>query len=189
MDLAYNRRCPAWGNLTWPKVGEFNLASGDIDAALFERSSNCLYLFQMKWSNVFALSLRERRNRMLYLAKANTWIEQTTQWVASSGKQEVLSRLCLDNKGIDRDDFEIRLVVLARFTARFSGTTGFDQRAAWISWPSLSRLVEENRGKASPLEEAFCRAMASRKVEEHGTDTDSSPVEYHFPDLKVDVFS
>ncbi len=28
MDLAYNRRCSAWGNLTWPKVGEFNLASG-----------------------------------------------------------------------------------------------------------------------------------------------------------------
>lgn len=30
IDLAYNRRCPAWGNLTWPKVGEFNLANGVI---------------------------------------------------------------------------------------------------------------------------------------------------------------
>jgi predicted metal-dependent HD superfamily phosphohydrolase len=28
VDLAYNRRCPAWGNLTWPKVEEFNLANG-----------------------------------------------------------------------------------------------------------------------------------------------------------------
>ncbi len=26
--MDYNPDCPAWGNLTWPKVGEFNLANG-----------------------------------------------------------------------------------------------------------------------------------------------------------------
>lgn len=26
--LAYNPGCPAWRNLTWPRVGEFNLANG-----------------------------------------------------------------------------------------------------------------------------------------------------------------
>ncbi len=26
--MDYNPDCPAWGNLTWPKVGEFDLANG-----------------------------------------------------------------------------------------------------------------------------------------------------------------
>lgn len=26
--MDYNPVCTAWGNLTWPKVGEFNLANG-----------------------------------------------------------------------------------------------------------------------------------------------------------------
>jgi hypothetical protein len=26
--MDYNPLCPAWGSLTWPKVGEFNLANG-----------------------------------------------------------------------------------------------------------------------------------------------------------------
>jgi len=28
--MDYNPDCPAWGNLTWPKVGEFNLANGEF---------------------------------------------------------------------------------------------------------------------------------------------------------------
>lgn len=28
--MDYNPDCPAWGNLTWPKVGEFNLANGAL---------------------------------------------------------------------------------------------------------------------------------------------------------------
>jgi len=27
-DMDYNLDCPAWGNLSWPKVGEFNVANG-----------------------------------------------------------------------------------------------------------------------------------------------------------------
>ena len=27
-NMGYNSDCPAWGSLTWPKVGEFNLANG-----------------------------------------------------------------------------------------------------------------------------------------------------------------
>lgn len=30
--MDYNPVCPAWGNLTWPKVGEFNLANGEQTA-------------------------------------------------------------------------------------------------------------------------------------------------------------
>ncbi|WP_395402365.1 hypothetical protein ACHMW6_29545 [Pseudoduganella sp. UC29_106] len=28
--MNYNPDCPAWGNLTWPKVEEFNLANGEL---------------------------------------------------------------------------------------------------------------------------------------------------------------
>lgn len=28
--MDYNPDCPAWGNLTWPKVGEFDLANGVV---------------------------------------------------------------------------------------------------------------------------------------------------------------
>ena len=28
--MDYNPDCPAWGSLTWPKVGEFNLANGEF---------------------------------------------------------------------------------------------------------------------------------------------------------------
>ncbi|WP_374361226.1 hypothetical protein [Pseudoduganella danionis] len=35
--MDYNPDCPAWGNLTWPKVGEFDLANGENNFAIEAR--------------------------------------------------------------------------------------------------------------------------------------------------------
>lgn len=48
--MDYNPDCPAWGNLTWPKVGEFDLANG-------VSSSKCVPVHAM-WYRPFSVKNR-----------------------------------------------------------------------------------------------------------------------------------
>lgn len=156
----------------------------DIDAAYYEKSSNCLYLFQLKWFDVFAYSLRERQSRLTNLLKANKWIDQVSQWTENTARQEILSHIDLKGREITSDSFEIRLVVLTRFSARFSGTHEYDERAAWLSWPRLCRLMHENKESGSQLAAAWLIAKEDGKAGERKSDLCD---EYIFPGLQVDV--
>jgi hypothetical protein len=59
--------CPAWGNLTWPKVGEFHLANGgahkDYDAAGFVKDLRTAkitqHFAQKKHSGIDARTTRQ----------------------------------------------------------------------------------------------------------------------------------
>lgn len=157
----------------------------DIDAVLFEKASNCLYLFQLKWFDVFAHGLKERQSKLTNLLKANKWVEQVSHWTTSMAHDELLSRLALKGLRLPSPPFEIRLVVLTRYSARFSGTHQYDERAAWMSWPRLCRLVTENEGHASPLKMAWHAVKADGDIEYRTTGEHS---EYVFPNLRVDVY-
>lgn len=158
----------------------------DIDAAYFEKSSNCLYLFQLKWLDVFAYGLRERQSKLTNLLKARKWIEQVSQWVTNTVREEILSRLGLKGLEVASDSFEVRLVVLTRFSARFSGSHEYDERAAWLSWPRLCRLMHENEGSVSPLAAAWLLAKEDGKAVERQSDSCNK---YVFPGLQVDVYN
>ena len=158
----------------------------DIDAALLENTGNCLYLFQLKWFDIFGYSLKERQSKLSNLLKANKWVEQVDQWVSSVSHTELFSRLGLKELRSVPGSLTIRLVVLTRYTARFSGTHQYDERAAWVSWPKLYRLVNENEGHPSPLDVAWHAAKTDGAIEYRPSGKLS---EYVFPDFRVDVYS
>ncbi|HWW05892.1 hypothetical protein [Collimonas sp.] len=158
----------------------------DIDAVLFERSTNCIYLFQLKWFDVFAHSLRERQSKLRNLLdKGNKWVEQICDWVSNTSQSEILSKLDLQGKGIHADSLEIRTVVLTRFSARFSGEHRYDERAAWLSWPRLCRLMSESQRHDAPLEAAWQKAKEDTNAVPQEP---SSHTEYLFHGMKVDVY-
>lgn len=157
----------------------------DIDAVLFDRTRNCLYLLQIKWFDVFAYGLRERQSKLSNLLKANKWVEQIHRWATDTPREKLLLNVGLPDVVSAPQAMAIRPIVLTRNVARFSGSHRYDERAAWISWPRLCRLVKENAGKDSPLEIAWQIAKSDEYVSPRAS---TECTEYRFPGLKVDVF-
>ena len=157
----------------------------DIDATLFEKSTKCLYLLQLKWLDVFAHNLRERQSKLSNLLdKGNKWVDQVSQWSETTPRSEILDRLGLSSLALTPNSVEIRIVVLTRFSSRFSGAHEYDERAAWLSWPTLCRSVAECAPHSAPLEAAWKKAREESPIEScEGV----RRKEYVFQDLRVDV--
>lgn len=155
----------------------------DIDAVLFDTTANCLYLFQLKWFDVFGLGLKERQSKLTNLLKANKWVNQVSSWISTLSQCELFIRLDLQ-KHQPEITAEIRLIVLTRNSARFSGSHKYDERAAWIAWPRLIRLVTEGSNHLAPMEEAWLSATEDihQKHQPSGKFT-----KYEFPGLQIDV--
>lgn len=155
----------------------------DIDAVLLDTTANCLYLFQLKWFDIFGLGLKERQSKLTNLLKANKWVDQVSSWVSTLSQRELFIRLGL-HKHLPSTTVEVQLFVLTRNSARFSGPHKYDERAAWIAWPRLVRLVAESSDHPAPLEGAWLTAKEDihQKYQPSGEYT-----EYKFPDLQVDV--
>ena len=157
----------------------------DIDAVLFDKACNCIYLFQLKWFDVFGLRLKERQSKLNNLLKAEEWVDRVNLWVSNVSNRELFSYLGL-SKHLPARSVDVRLIVLTRNGARFSGTHKYDERAAWISWPRLCRLVSENKTHPSPLEVAWHAAKTDADAEHQPS---GECTEYSFPGLRIDVFS
>jgi hypothetical protein len=156
----------------------------DIDAVLFDRGGNCLYLLQVKWFDIFAYGLRERESKLKNLLKANKWVDQVHRWTVNTPLAEILLRVGLQDVVTAPDSMEIRLLVLTRNSARFSGMHQYDDRAGWISWPRLCRLLDESSGQALPLD-AVWRTV--KETSELWHQPPGEITEYRFPSLNVDL--
>jgi hypothetical protein len=159
----------------------------DIDAVLFDRSCGVLYLFQLKWLDVFGHGLKERQSKLTNLLKANSWVEQVERWVSSMPRSKLASLVGLGEELRALADFTVRTVVLTRFNARFSGTHCYDERAVWMSWPQLCRSVAEARDCPSPLNVAWhgARAIGVRPECKDAEQLTS----YDFPKLRIDLYT
>jgi hypothetical protein len=115
-------------------------ARTDIDAAVFDRKTGALGLFELKSQDPFARSAAEltrQRDNLLY---ANRQVSGTLDWLNRHGADEVLNRI--DRQTAKR--FRVRKVhpfVLGRFLAHFNDGQAPDRRAAWATWPQVLRLA------------------------------------------------
>ncbi len=155
----------------------------DIDAVLLDAKGNCLYLFQLKWFDIFGLGLRERQSKLTNLLKANKWVDQVSSWVSTLSQQDLFTRLGLQ-KHFPVITADVRLFVLTRNSVRFSGLHEYDDRAAWIAWPRLARLVTENSDHLAPVEEAW---LIAKEDISKGYQPSGMCTKYEFPYLRVDV--
>lgn len=160
-----------------------NTISTDIDAVLLDRGRNCIYLFQLKWFDIFGLRLNERQSKLKNLIETGSkWIERVEYWLRQTPRGEVLKALGFTQLS---EHTAIRLVILTRNAARFSGSHCYDKRAAWFAWQKLCRVVGEGSESESPLESTWVEAMSS-------SDAVFTPkgecTQHDFQDLRVDIW-
>jgi hypothetical protein len=134
----------------------------DIDALILDRQTGTFAVIQLKWQDSFENSLAERASRQKNVTKeGNAWIE-------------VIARACEGMSGTDRalllgispDEAAnaqgMRLFVLTRNGAKFSGGESRDSRAAWISWYDLLRRCQMAKDSADPLSRLWTSGRRER---------------------------
>lgn len=153
----------------------------DIDAIVIDRECGSVALVQLKWHDIFGLSLSERESRRRNIAKANEWTARVAEWVGSRSSREVLRQLRIDVPASDRPPL---LYVIARYTARFSGDEGQDTRASWLGWPEVQNAAADALVASDPLTLIPEQVMGHQKKYESPAMED---VAFQFPGLEVSL--
>lgn len=131
----------------------------DIDAAVFDRKSGTLALFELKSQDPFARStaeLQRQRDNLLY---ANRQVSGTLDWIKRHGADEILSRIDTRTAKTFRAQ-KVYPFVLGRYLAHFNDGAAPDPRAAWGTWPQVLRLLEQQpiaATDANPIASLFNR--------------------------------
>lgn len=135
----------------------------DIDAAIFDRNTGSLALFQLKWQDSFETSMRERASRQNNLNReGNEWVEVVSTYCTGLSGAERALRLGLPEE-FAANAKAMHLFVLTRNGARFSGGEAQDNRAAWFSWFDLLRQCHRLKYPTDPLSDLWKIGRRSRK--------------------------
>ncbi|WAC28783.1 hypothetical protein [Ancylobacter sp. SL191] len=111
----------------------------DIDAVLIDRQCGTMGVFQLKWQDTFENSLAERESRFTNLSKeGNNWIAKLAELSSGLSPRETASRLGAP-PSLAGEVQAIRIFILTKNAARFSGPERQNQSAAWLSWYELLR--------------------------------------------------
>lgn len=157
----------------------------DIDAVVYEKESNCLYLIQLKWFAMYE-DFEERENQYEKLREKGTeWIDKVQRWIDRTPPVNVLKHVGLESAGIDPETLQIRLIMLNRGWTRFSGKEMFGTKAAWVSWSRLSWMLRGAQLRGSQLNEAWRQAMQTQALPHNPT---GSRHENLLPGLTVIVY-
>ena len=152
----------------------------DVDAVMYDRRSGTLVLVQLKWHDVFGLSLAERESRKTNIVKANEWVGRVSAWVNGRSSTAVAQELGLHTVESDKPPL---LYVIARYSARFSGEHDQDRRATWVGWPEVFHEIA-TCGTEDPLAELPSRVSQSQSRFSSLPETN---VSFRFPSLAVDL--
>lgn len=113
----------------------------DIDFLAYDRRSNQLAIFQLKWQRPIGMDNRARRSAGKNLqGEGNKWIEAIQDWLSRHGVEQLASRAAIKLKPAA----QVRLFVVARYNAFFSGFGDQDDRATWADWNHLMKARREN---------------------------------------------
>lgn len=153
----------------------------DVDALVIDMESGDLALVQLKWHDVFGLSLHERESRRRNINRANDWIDRVSSWIGGRSCAQVLKALGLPFQGSTRPPV---LYVLARYAARFTGNDVQDPRASWIAWPEMQMAARYGSGETSPL--LWIPSWVS-DYQGQFEEAETRNIEFQYPDLKVSL--
>ena len=110
----------------------------DIDAVAFDTETKTLGLFQLKWQDPYAHSMKERYSRISNLfPKANEWIEKMVFWLSNTDDKTILNSLQI-SKGFPMANKinEVCVFIISRNDIHFTGVE-LDNRVAWGSWHQI----------------------------------------------------
>ncbi|MDD5774735.1 MAG: hypothetical protein PHS64_02195 [Candidatus Omnitrophica bacterium] len=123
--------------------------ASDIDAAIYDKDSEVLGIFQLKWQEMYGASMKERYSRITNLyPKTVEWIDKVETWINESDPRDELKKFGVNCK---RSPIKVLLFVICRHAAFFTGNEP-DKRAAWSSvWLILKIFSRMPRGIPNKL--------------------------------------
>jgi hypothetical protein len=131
----------------------------DVDAAIYDRETQELGLFQLKWQEAFGASLTRRASSAKnFTVPARKWVETVARWVEAKSPSEIREHFRLGD-GSDLP-IRVRLFVLGRFAAHFTEFGQPDDRSAWGTWPQVLNLAASTHESASIAAEATMNPIA-----------------------------
>ena len=118
----------------------------DIDAAIYDKDTGVLGIFQLKWQDVYGNSLKERFSRITNLyPKVIEWIDKVESWILSNRNKDLLNRLFSLSNHVPKKIF---IFVICRHNIFFTGYD-VDKRAAWSSIWNLLKVFNSKIPKNS----------------------------------------
>jgi hypothetical protein len=113
----------------------------DIDAAILDKETGDLALFQLKWQDFNSYNIAHRRSRAKnFVAKVDAWANRTEHWIRDFGAPALLQALRL--RFPSHQVNHIRLFAIGRSAARFRsyGYTPSNSSIAVCSWRQFMKL-------------------------------------------------
>ena len=136
----------------------------DIDAAIFDRTTGELALFQLKWQDYNTDNVKQRASRAKNLAvDVDAWADSVGRWLIEQGPAGVAQAMRLN---IKKGQFPTSayLFVLSRSVAR-TQAYGHSIKSPWLSaatWPQFRRV----RGELGPAPHVFSKLHEMLREEE-----------------------
>lgn len=183
------------GSRYWCVPGNIVLRHGgkrltDVDAAVFDRVTGELTLFQLKWQDYSTNSISELRSKTRNLAtEVDTWGKRVMEWIQNNSPHQVATALRIKIRG-QRGITALFLVGLSRSVARTHGY-GFPLTNPYLSiatWPQFKRV----RGEIGPAPRVLSKMHELLREEEQLSLTNRTPhpatvslrdFEMHFEDF------
>ncbi len=156
----------------------------DIDAALFDRKTGTLAVFELKSQDPFARSAAERGRQQEAMRQAGAQMAAVLGWIGREGADAVLARM--DAPTAKR--FRVHRVlpfVLGRYTADGGDGARRDRRVAWSAWPDFVRLVQQATS-GNPLLSVHS-ALCGAREESLAAWADLPPVEIQLGAVSLEI--
>lgn len=150
----------------------------DIDAIIIDKRNGRIGLVQLKWHDIYGLSLSERESRRKNLEKANEWVNKVEAWADGKSSRDVADAFGLSSV---TSELSPRIFVIARYAANFSADAPRNKSAYWTSWPELQMARNRCEG-ADILEELWSSDPAYLTPS-----PEDQHVRYGFDGLTVDL--
>jgi hypothetical protein len=134
----------------------------DIDAVIFDKETGTLGLFQLKWQDPYAASMKERYSRISNLfPKANEWIKKIQNWLNINSNQTILNALQIDKElDIKTEIKDIYIFIVSRNQINYTGVE-LNENAAWSSWYQLIESQASIKTEFNdPIREMFVKIKA-----------------------------
>jgi hypothetical protein len=117
----------------------------DIDAAVLDRTTGELALFQLKWQEFGTYAIKERRSRAKnFVDQVDSWAEKVRSWIHEFGSHRLFQSLGLKICTASQIP-AIRLFAIGRSASRFQ-SYGYEPKSKELSvcaWPQFVRLRYE----------------------------------------------
>ncbi len=127
----------------------------DIDASVFDVTSGCLAVFQLKWQDFANIEVRRQRSQASnFIAAVDEWAKRVKNWVKDHGLRELARSLQLPH-----DIASLRIFAIGRQAAHFDslGFVSSHPDVAFSTWPQFVRL----RFHIGPVERVFDKLHAA----------------------------